>query len=329
MNSNSTVLVTGVAGFIGFHLAKRLCEEGLSVVGIDNLSDYYDTQLKKDRLNQLKKFSDENLFKFYKVDIANDNDLNEVLQKYQFELIINLAAQAGVRYSLENPREYIRSNIDGFLNILEGAKVHKINKVIYASSSSVYGGNEKLPFTEMDKVDTPVSLYAATKKSNELMAHTYSHLYNIQTIGLRFFTVYGPWGRPDMALHIFTKNIVEGKPIQVYNFGEHSRSFTYIDDIIEGIWRLINYKNKKIENYSIYNIGGENTIALMDYINEIENALSKKGQYNFLPMQLGDVEKTVADSKLLEEIIEFSPKTSIQLGIKKFVDWYKHYYEFS
>jgi UDP-glucuronate 4-epimerase len=239
-----------------------------------------------------------------------------------------LAAQAGVRYSLENPHEYIRSNIQGFMNILECCRHNNVSKLIYASSSSVYGGNTKLPFSESDRVDNPVSIYAASKKSNELMAHTYSHLFGLNTIGLRFFTVYGPWGRPDMALNIFTKNIIEDKPLQIFNNGKHIRSFTYIDDIIESVFRLIDIQPDKLNRYSIFNIGGEDVIKLMDYISAIENSLSLKGKYEYLPLQLGDVEKTEVDSNNLREIIDFSPKTDIKIGIKKFVDWYNSYYEF-
>jgi len=321
-----TILVTGVAGFIGFHLTKRLCDEGHYVVGVDNLNDYYDVQLKKDRLAQLDIFTESGLFDFQKIDIADLSDLEAIFNETKIDIVINLAAQAGVRYSLENPHEYIRSNIQGFMNILECCRYNNVSKLIYASSSSVYGGNTKLPFSESDSVDSPVSIYAASKKSNELMAHTYSHLFGLNTIGLRFFTVYGPWGRPDMALNIFTKNIIEGKPLQIFNKGKHTRSFTYIDDIVETISKLLkvdSFDNK----YSILNIGGENAIDLMDYISMIEDTLSLKGTYDFLPMQLGDVEKTEADSNSLSKIIDFSPKTDIKIGIKKFIDWYRLYYE--
>ena len=325
MKPKLKILVTGVAGFIGFHITKRLCDEGHYVIGVDNLNDYYDVQLKKDRLAQLDVFVDRGLFLFKKIDIADLSDLEEIFDETKFDIVINLAAQAGVRYSLENPHEYIRSNIQGFMNILECCRHNSISKLIYASSSSVYGGNTKLPFSESDRVDNPVSIYAASKKSNELMAHTYSHLFGLNTIGLRFFTVYGPWGRPDMALNIFTKNIIEGKPLQIFNNGKHSRSFTYVDDIVESISKLLNvdsFDNK----YSIFNIGGEDAVGLMDYITAIEDALSLKGTYEFLPMQLGDVEKTEADSNNLREIIDFSPKTDIKIGINKFVDWYGEYY---
>ncbi len=325
MISGLNILVTGVAGFIGFHLTKRLCLEGFYVVGIDNMNDYYEVKLKRDRLKELDDYVMEGSFEYHEIDICDTEKLNLICEKNKFDLVINLAAQAGVRYSLENPKEYIRSNIEGFSNILEVCKEHEINRLIYASSSSVYGGNTKLPFSEEDRVDHPISMYATSKKTNELMAHTYSHLYNIQTIGLRFFTVYGPWGRPDMALNIFTKNIIEGKPLQIYNNGKHSRSFTYIDDIIESIYRLIGIQPDKLNKYSIFNIGGENAIELMDYISAIEDALSLKGAYEFLPMQLGDVEKTAANSGNLRDIIDFSLKTDIKIGINKFVDWYREY----
>ena len=326
MKPKLKILVTGVAGFIGFHLTKRLCDEGHYVVGVDNLNDYYDVQLKKDRLAELDVFIESGLFDFQKIDIADLSYLEAIFNETKSDIVINLAAQAGVRYSLENPHEYIRSNVQGFMNILECCRHNNVSKLIYASSSSVYGGNAKLPFSESDRVDNPVSMYAASKRSNELMAHTYSHLFGLNTIGLRFFTVYGPWGRPDMALNIFTKNIIEGKPLQIFNNGKHSRSFTYIDDIVESILKLLNIDGFE-EKYSIFNIGGENAIDLMDYISVIEDALSLKGMYEFLPMQLGDVEKTVSDSKKLEDIIGFSPKTDIKIGINKFVDWFRLYYK--
>ena len=326
MKPKLKILVTGAAGFIGFHLTKRLCDEGYYVIGVDNLNDYYDVQLKKDRLAELDVFIESGLFSFQKIDIADLSDLEAIFNETKIDIVINMAAQAGVRYSLENPHEYIRSNVQGFMNILECCRYNNVSKLIYASSSSVYGGNAKLPFSESDRVDNPVSMYAASKRSNELMAHTYSHLFGLNTIGLRFFTVYGPWGRPDMALNIFTKNIIEGKPLQIFNNGKHSRSFTYIDDIVESISKLLNvdsFENK----YSIFNIGGENAIDLMNYVSMIESALSLKGTYDFLPMQLGDVEKTEADLQNLRKVIDFSPKTNIKTGIKKFVDWFRKYYD--
>ena len=319
------ILVTGAAGFIGFHLTKRLCEEGHHVVGIDNLNDYYDVQLKRDRLAQLDPYNKSSLFEFHKIDIADLSDLQKIFKETKIDIVINLAAQAGVRYSLENPHEYIRSNVQGFMNILECCRHHNVGKLIYASSSSVYGGNTKLPFAEEDRVDHPISIYAASKKSNELMAHTYSHLFGLETIGIRFFTVYGPWGRPDMAYCIFTKNIIENKPLQIFNNGKHSRSFTYIDDIIESIYRLVGITEGVLKPYSIFNIGGENTVKLMDYVSAIEDSLSLKGRYEFSPIQPGDVEKTETDSNKLREIIKFSPKTDVKIGICKFVDWYIEY----
>ena len=323
---NQKILVTGCAGFIGYHLSHSLLNDGYMVCGIDNLNDYYDVQLKKDRLAELDVFIESGLFDFQKIDIADLSDLEGIFNETKIDIVINLAAQAGVRYSLENPHEYIRSNVQGFMNILECCRHNNVNKLIYASSSSVYGGNAKFPFSESDRVDNPVSIYAASKRSNELMAHTYSHLFGLNTIGLRFFTVYGPWDRPDMALNIFTKNIIEGKPLQIFNNGKHSRSFTYIDDIVESISKLLNvdsFENK----YSIFNIGGENAIDLMNYVSVIEGALSLKGTYDFLPMQLGDVEKTEADLQNLRKVIDFAPKTNIKTGIKKFVDWYRKYYD--
>jgi len=323
--NKKTILVTGAAGFIGFHLTKRLCEEGHHVVGLDNLNDYYDVQLKRDRLTQLDPYNKSSLFEFHKMDIANLSDLEKIFKETKIDIVINLAAQAGVRYSLENPHEYIRSNIQGFMNILECCRYNNVSNLIYASSSSVYGGNTKLPFAEEDRVDHPISIYAASKKSNELMAHTYSHLFGLKTIGIRFFTVYGPWGRPDMAYYIFTKNIIENKPLQIFNKGKHSRSFTYIDDIIESIYRLIGIPEGVLKPYSIFNIGGENAVKLMDYVSAIEDSLSLKGRYEFSPIQPGDVEKTETDSNKLREIIKFSPKTDIKIGINKFVDWYIEY----
>ena len=329
MTSKLKILLTGVAGFIGFHLTKRLCEEGHEVIGIDNLNDYYSVQLKKDRLQQLDKFMQLGLFEFYKLDIVDLAKLKTIFIDNKIDIIINLAAQAGVRYSLENPHEYIRTNIQGFMNILECCRYNNIRNLIYASSSSVYGSNTKLPFSESDRVDSPVSIYAASKKSNELMAHTYSHLFGLNSIGLRFFTVYGPWGRPDMALFKFTKKILEKSPIPLYNHGRHRRSFTYIDDIIESMIRLIDKTQGSGEGkkYSqIYNIGGEDSIELMDYIHEIEVVLGEQAIYENLPLQLGDVVSTEADSIRLEDEVGFSPSTSIQDGIQAFVDWYKEYF---
>lgn len=335
---NNTILITGAAGFIGFHLSKILCQSGYKVTGIDNLNDYYDVNLKQSRLDILLK---EENFSFHKVDMCDRNLMEELFQKHEFQYVVNLAAQAGVRYSLTNPRAYIESNIDGFLNILEGCRHNKVKHLIYASSSSVYGANTKMPFSVEDNVDHPVSLYAATKKSNELMAHTYSHLYVIPTTGLRFFTVYGPFGRPDMALFLFTKAIIEGKPIDVFNYGKMRRDFTYVDDIVEGIVRLI--PNVPSGNpdwnsaqpspadsyapYKIYNIGNNQPVELMEFIEAIENALGKKAVKNLLPIQPGDVPATYADVDALINDVNFKPSTAIASGIQNFVDWYLDYYK--
>ena len=321
------ILVTGAAGFIGFHLVNRLCKSGYDIIGIDNLNDYYDISLKEDRLNELKPHIDSKKFLFYKEDITDLKKLENLFKENHIDLIIHLAAQAGVRYSLENPHAYIQSNIVGFMNILECCRYHKIDKLIYASSSSVYGGNEKTPFSEDDRVDSPISIYAVTKKSNELMAYTYSHLYNITMIGLRFFTVYGPWGRPDMSPHIFTDNIINNKKIKIFNNGKHTRSFTYIDDIIESMYRLIDIDSLKFEKYLLLNIGGENPINLMDYISLIENTLSKKAKYEFLPRCYAEMDKTSADTKELSRLTGYSPTTKIEDGIELFLDWYLKYYK--
>lgn len=323
------ILVTGVAGFIGYFTTQLLLANDHTVVGIDNLNDYYDVQLKKTRLKQLKNDSN---FTFQLVDIADCEKIKTIFQGQSFDVVIHLAAQAGVRYSIENPFTYGNSNLSGFLNILEGCRYQKITHLIYASSSSVYGANKKIPFSTKDNVDYPVSLYAATKKANELMAHSYSHLYQIPTTGLRFFTVYGPWGRPDMAYFKFVRAIESGQPIDVYNYGKMQRDFTYIDDIVEGIVRLI----KKVpqpgatENtsapYKIYNIGNNQPVTLLEFIETIEQALGKITKKNFLPMQAGDVPLTYADIDDLTANIGFSPSTPLATGIKKFVQWYRAYY---
>ncbi len=336
------ILITGAAGFIGFHLSKKLLKEGEKVFGIDNLNTYYDQNLKKDRLKELENISTNtiNNFKFLLGDISEKKFICKAFEENKPEVVINLAAQAGVRYSLENPSAYINSNIVGFANILEACRNNQIKNLIYASSSSVYGGNKKMPFSENDSVDHPVSLYAASKKSNELMAHTYAHLYGLPVTGLRFFTVYGPWGRPDMALYLFTKAILEEKPIEIFNYGKMKRDFTFIDDIIESISRLI--KKPALPNndfnfldpdsssswasHRIFNIGNSSPVELMEYINELESALGKNAVKKFLPIQKGDVEATYADTSLLTEWIGFSPKTSIKYGISKFVNWYKSYH---
>jgi UDP-glucuronate 4-epimerase len=337
------ILITGTAGFIGFHLTNRLLKEGHDVVGVDNINDYYDVNLKKDRLayagidaDKLKantpQVSEKNpKYTFVKADLTNAEAINSLFDKEKPEAVVNLAAQAGVRYSLEHPQTYIDSNITGFLNILEGCRHHDVKHLIYASSSSVYGSNKELPFSTGDRVDNPVSLYAASKKSNELMAHTYSHLFDIPTTGLRFFTVYGPWGRPDMALFIFTKAMIEGEKIDVYNFGKMSRDFTYIDDIVEGITRLIPKPPVKSENqnapYRLFNIGNGSPVELMDFIHEIEENLNAKAEKNLMEIQPGDVPKTWADIDNLTELTGFKPQVSVKKGVKNFIDWYKEYYE--
>ena len=337
-----TVLITGAAGFIGFHLSKRLIEDSIPVIGFDNLNPYYDPKLKKARLNQLKELARKNkyLFKFVNGDLVDQQVVKDTFKKYQPKKVVNLAAQAGVRYSIENPSAYIQTNIVGFGNILEGCRENNIEHLIYASSSSVYGGNESMPYSEKDSVDHPISLYAASKKSNELMAHTYSHLYKVPTTGLRFFTVYGPWGRPDMALFIFTKSIINNEPITVFNNGQMIRDFTYIDDIVESLKRILNKPaipdhnfNKKNPNpsiswspYKIFNIGNSTPTPLIDYINAIEHELGLKANKLLVPMQLGDVPATESDSTELESWINFKPNTSIKYGVKKFIEWYKDFY---
>lgn len=332
------ILVTGAAGFVGYHLTQRLLEQDFTVVGIDNENDYYDPKLKEGRLEELKGKSG---FTYYKMDLSDTAAINELFEKHSFHTVINLAAQAGVRYSLQNPRAYIDSNIVGFTNILEGSRHFDVKHLIYASSSSVYGANTKMPFSEHDNVSHPVSLYAATKKSNELMAHTYSHLYGIPTTGLRFFTVYGPWGRPDMAYYSFTKDIIEGKPIKVFNHGKMKRDFTYIDDIVEGIVRLTDKipqpnaewnrhaadPGSSYAPYKIYNIGNNQPVELMKFINTLEDLIGKKANMEYLPMQSGDVEATFADISDLQDAVGFNPSTPIEVGLEKFVKWYKSYYK--
>jgi UDP-glucuronate 4-epimerase len=332
-----TILVTGAAGFIGMHLSKRLLEQGYEVVGIDNLNDYYDPQLKEDRLLQLKKYE---RFTFVKLDLVDREGILKLFQKYSFPYVIHLAAQAGVRYSLQNPHAYIDSNLVGFVNMMEACRHYPVKHFIYASSSSVYGANTKMPFSTSDNVDHPVSLYAATKKANELMAHTYSHLYGIPTTGLRFFTVYGPWGRPDMAYFSFAKNILKGKPIKVFNHGNMRRDFTYIDDIVEGMVRLLDKPPVSNPNwdrmspdpsssyapYKIYNIGNNQPVKLLDFIKTLESLLGVKAKMEFLPMQPGDVEATYADIDDLQKAVGFHPSTSIEDGLRKFVEWYRSYY---
>lgn len=332
------VLVTGAAGFIGFHLSKRLLKDGYHVFGIDNLNEYYDIKIKHSRLEHLKSYD---CFQFIKIDLMEKESLDKVFNENNIEIVVNLAAQAGVRYSLENPKAYIDSNIVGFLNILECCRHHKVKHLVYASSSSVYGANTKMPFSVHHNVDHPVSLYAASKKSNELMAHTYSHLFDLPTTGLRFFTVYGPWGRPDMALFLFTKAIIEGTPIKVFNHGNMQRDFTYIDDIIEGVFRVMGNIPEPNQNWSgdapdpgtsynrfkIYNIGNNNPVQLAEFIDEIEKALGKKAVKNYMDIQPGDVPATYADVDDLVKDVGFKPKTPLPEGIKNFVDWYRSYYK--
>jgi UDP-glucuronate 4-epimerase len=328
------ILVTGAAGFIGFHLIKALLGNDCFIVGIDNLNTYYDVQLKKDRLHILNKSATNENFIFIELDLSDRQAMTNLFAQYKFDIVINLGAQAGVRYSIENPQAYMDSNMVGFLNVLEGCRHSNIKHLIYASSSSVYGMNIKQPFSTEDRVDYPISLYAATKKSNELMAHSYSHLYNIPTTGLRFFTVYGPYGRPDMAYFSFTKKILAGEQIDVYNNGEMQRDFTYIDDIIEGIMRIVDKApipqasstSKAIAPYKIYNIGNNQPITLRRFITAIESACGKKAKENLLPMQPGDVPITYADIDELSADTGFRPSTGIEEGIANFVEWYRDYY---
>ncbi|MBN1822658.1 MAG: NAD-dependent epimerase [Prolixibacteraceae bacterium] len=340
MAKKEKILVTGAAGFIGFHLAKKLAEKGHEVVGIDNINGYYDTRLKYARLNETGISSDaENWgeaiqskiypnYKFSRVNLEDHEKVFEIFNREKFDKVCNLAAQAGVRYSIENPFAYIDSNIVGFIHILEACRQNKIKHLVYASSSSVYGDSDKMPLSTDDKVDNPISLYAATKKSNELMAHTYSHLYNLPTTGLRFFTVYGPWGRPDMAYYLFTKAITEGQPIKVFNNGEMYRDFTYIDDIIKGLERVIDNPPKYEETpYKIYNIGNSNPVKLQHFIEAIEKALNKKAEKIYLPIQPGDVLKTFADVSSLTEEIGYRPNTPVQEGVANFVEWYKKFHQ--
>ncbi len=325
----ANLLVTGVAGFVGFHLCQRLLDRGDTIIGIDNLNNYYDVSLKQARLEQLKNRSG---FSFKKLDLADREGINQLFAQGNFEQVAHLAAQAGVRYSLKNPYAYVDSNLVGFLNILEGCRHSQIQHLVYASSSSVYGANKKIPFSVEDNVDYPISLYAATKKSNELIAHSYSHLYHIPMTGLRFFTIYGPWGRPDMAMFIFTKAILEEKPIDVFNYGKMQRDFTYIDDIVEGVIRTLDRIPQSGENpqtnapYKLYNIGNNQPIELLHLIEVLETALGKPAIKNFMPIQPGDVPITYADVDALIQDIDFQPNTSIEVGVQNFVDWYRSYY---
>jgi UDP-glucuronate 4-epimerase len=332
------VLVTGAVGFIGFHLSRSLCKRGDDVTGLDNINEYYDVNLKYARLEQL---NEEKNFTFVKMNLADREKMAQLFKEKKFDRVVNLAAQAGVRYSLINPHAYVDSNLQGFINILEGCRYNGIEHLVYASSSSVYGANKKMPFSVHDNVDHPVSLYAASKKANELMAHTYSHLYNIPVTGLRFFTVYGPWGRPDMALFIFTRSILEGKPINVFNYGKHKRDFTYIDDIVEGVVRTLDKipepnpewtgfapdSATSYTPYKLYNIGNNTPVDLMHYIEVIEKKLGKKAEKNYLPLQPGDVPDTYADVDDLMKDVGFRPSTSIETGIENFIEWYRSYYK--
>jgi UDP-glucuronate 4-epimerase len=332
------ILVTGAAGFIGSTASLKLLARSDEVVGLDNLNDYYDVNLKKDRLKRLQ---DKAGFRFVQLDIADRPGMEALFAAEKFDRVIHLAAQAGVRYSLKNPHAYIDSNIVGFTNILEGCRHSKVQHLVYASSSSVYGGNTKMPFSEHDSVDHPVSLYAATKKANELMAHTYSHLYGLPTTGLRFFTVYGPWGRPDMALFLFTKAILEGRAIDVFNYGKMQRDFTYVDDIVEGVIRVLDRTAEANPTYDpveadpatsnapyrVFNIGNNNPVPLLDFIGCIEDALGMKAEKNLLPLQDGDVPATYANTDALRDWVGFVPGTSVETGIANFVAWYREYYK--
>ena len=332
------ILLTGCAGFIGFHVSKKLISLGHQVFGIDNINNYYDTKIKTNRLKILKKDSKKFIFK--KGDIGNFAFVKKIFQKYKFDQVINLAAQAGVRYSIENPKAYVESNLIGFFNILECCRQFKIKHLIYASTSSVYGNNSPLPFSEKNHADHPIQFYAATKRANELMAHSYSSLYNLPTTGLRFFTVYGPWGRPDMALFLFTKNILEGKKIDLFNYGDHRRDFTYVDDIVNPLVILIRKipkKNMKLKNnrnpsksfapFNIFNIGNNNPKKLKEFVQEIEKKLGLKAKINLKKLQSGDVYETFADTTKLEKYVNYKSQTNLKSGISKFVDWYKWYFK--
>lgn len=331
------VLVTGAAGFIGYHVTIALLSRGDEVVGVDNLNDYYDVRLKDARLAQIQAHPNADKFKFIKQDLADTQATAQIFAEQKFQRVVHLAAQAGVRYSLENPHAYVQSNLVAFVNVLEGCRHNKIEHLVYASSSSVYGGNTKMPFSESDNVDLPVSLYAATKKSNELMAHTYSHLYNIPTTGLRFFTVYGPWGRPDMSPFLFANAILKGEPIKVFNYGDMMRDFTYIDDIVEGVVRVLdkpatpdlNADQASISHnapYRLFNIGNSQPEKLLDFIAAIEHVLGKNAEKNLMPMQAGDVKATFADASGLYNWVGFKPKVILNKGVLSFIEWYRAYH---
>jgi len=332
------ILITGAAGFIGFHTAKYLLERGESIVGLDNFNDYYDVSLKEARAAILDGYEN---FRMCRIDLSDRGAMDELFEKEKFDKVVHLAAQAGVRYSIENPHSYISSNIVGTLHVLEGCRHNGVEHLVYASSSSVYGANTTMPFSIHQNVDHPLALYGATKKANELMAHTYSNLYDLPTTGLRFFTVYGPFGRPDMALFLFTKAILEGRPIDVFNYGKHRRDFTYVDDIVEGIVRTMDHTAPPNENwdaanpdpgtssapYRIYNIGNQKPVELMDYIGAIENCVGKKAEKNLLPLQDGDVPDTWADTEDLGRDVGYQPSTPVDVGVKRFVEWYLEYYK--
>jgi UDP-glucuronate 4-epimerase len=332
------ILITGIAGFIGSYVAKNFLKQGFNIIGIDNLNDYYDVALKKARLSQLNHWDN---FQFEQLDVSDRTGMADLFARHQPEKVVHLAAQAGVRYSLTNPHAYVDSNLVGFVNILEGCRHNQVKHLVFASSSSVYGANTKMPFSVHDNVDHPVSLYAATKKANELMAHTYSHLYGLPTTGLRFFTVYGPWGRPDMAYFLFTKAILEGQPIKVFNQGKMRRDFTYIDDIVEGIIRVLDHipqpnpayafdcgdPGSSAAPYKIYNIGNNQPVELLRFIEVLEDCLGVKAQKQMMPMQPGDVPATYADIEDLSKDVGFTPSTPIEVGIRHFVDWYRSYYQ--
>ncbi|MDI4637514.1 MULTISPECIES: NAD-dependent epimerase [Halomonadaceae] len=330
------LLITGIAGFIGHAVAKKLSGRGYQIIGIDNLNDYYDVSLKQSRLDDLASCDD---ITFRKLDLSDRDGMADLFAEYGFDRVIHLAAQAGVRYSLDNPHVYADTNLVGHLNVLEGCRHYSVGHLVYASSSSVYGINDKVPFATCDNVDHPISLYAATKKANELMSHTYSHLYGIPTTGLRFFTVYGPWGRPDMAMFKFTKAILEGRPIDVYNHGDMSRDFTYIDDIVEGVVRILDVVPGRNDTgtakealftssapYALYNIGNGSPVSLMDFVRAVEAATGRKAECNFMPMQPGDVPRTFADTEALFEATGYQPKVGVEEGARRFVDWYLEYY---
>jgi UDP-glucuronate 4-epimerase len=340
LKNSKKILVTGAAGFIGFHLASKLIELNFYVVGLDNINDYYDVNLKYNRLEQLGiskqdatvflKRTNSTIYgdqlSFVRMNLEDEDSLPKLFQDEQFDIVCNLAAQAGVRYSLKNPKAYITSNINGFLNVLECCRNFHVQKLVYASSSSVYGNSDKVPFKESQNVDNPISLYAATKKSNELMAHAYSHLYGIQTIGLRFFTVYGPWGRPDMAMFLFTDAIINNRPIKVFNYGDLSRDFTYIDDIVQGVVATLTQKGNEA-SYQLYNIGNSKPVQLLEFITEIEKFLCLEALKKMQDMQAGDVYQTYADVSQLSKYYDYAPNTPVSEGVKRFVAWYKKYYD--